>query len=178
MCVADSPAPFDERRLLRGLAAGQDVAFAELYDRFADRLYRTARRLLSRPEEAEDCVQDVFTALVRSRAELAGVRDLTAYLFTALRRQAARRAALRRKLPESLTTDCAASAGSERDPRGEELDRAVASLPLDQRTVIGLKIEGELTFAEIGRLLDISPNTAASRYRYALERLRRQLRKD
>ena len=42
----------------------------------------------------------------------------------------------------------------------------------EQRELIALKIDGELTFAEIAACLGISPNTAASRYRYALEKLR------
>jgi DNA-directed RNA polymerase specialized sigma24 family protein len=37
---------------------------------------------------------------------------------------------------------------------------------------VGLEIDGGLTFAEIGAVAGISPNTAASRYRYALEKLR------
>ena len=40
-----------------------------------------------------------------------------------------------------------------------------------------MKIDGQLTFAEIGRVLGVSPNTAASRYRYALEKLRAMLQK-
>jgi RNA polymerase sigma-70 factor, ECF subfamily len=175
--VADASDAFDERHLLRGLAAGEERAFADLYDRYGVRLYRTARRLLDRPDEAEDAVQDVFAALVRSRSELVHVRDLTAYLFAALRRQVGRRSQLQRRLPQTLVVDCPASQPSE-DPRREALSEALRLLPEEQRTVIGLKIEGELTFAEIGRVLAISPNTAASRYRYALERLRERLRNE
>ena len=54
--------------LLLGLAAGDERAFAALYDRFAARMYRTALRILGSREDAEDVVQDVFLAAVRSRA--------------------------------------------------------------------------------------------------------------
>ena len=57
-----------------------------------------------------------------------------------------------------------------------ELENALRSLPPEQREIIALKIEGGLTFGEIATLLSISPNTAASRYRYALEKLRSTLR--
>ena len=46
---------------------------------------------------------------------------------------------------------------------------------LDQREVIALKVDGGLTFAEVAACLGVSPNTAASRYRYALEKLRAAL---
>ncbi len=72
--------------LLLSLAAGDERAFALLYDRFSGRMYRAAWRILGRREDAEDVVQDVFLAVVRSRRRLGDVRDLTAYLFAALRR--------------------------------------------------------------------------------------------
>jgi RNA polymerase sigma-70 factor (ECF subfamily) len=48
----------------------------------------------------------------------------------------------------------------------------LAALPEEQRTVVAMKIKGELTFEEIAAALEVSANTAASRYRYALEKLR------
>ena len=48
-------------------------------------------------------------------------------------------------------------------------------LPDAQREVLALKIDGGLTFAEIGEALDVSANTVASRYRYALDKLRQVL---
>ena len=55
------------------------------------------------------------------------------------------------------------------------LQRALSELPEEQREVVTLKIEGQLAFAEISQVLRISQNTAASRYRYALEKIRTAL---
>jgi RNA polymerase sigma-70 factor (ECF subfamily) len=60
----------------------------------------------------------------------------------------------------------------------EEMRRVQAALellPTAQREVLVLHVWGELTFAEVAAVLKVSPNTAASRYRYALTSLRRQL---
>ncbi len=68
------------------------------------------------------------------------------------------------------------------DPAMEETEEAeilrteVESLPDKLREVLTLKIWGGLTFAEIGELLTISHNTAASRYRYALQQLQKKLK--
>jgi RNA polymerase sigma-70 factor (ECF subfamily) len=68
------------------------------------------------------------------------------------------------------------------DPALEETEEAellrkeVDDLPEKLREVLTLKIWGGLTFAEIGKILKISHNTAASRYRYALEQLQKKLR--
>ena len=50
---------------------------------------------------------------------------------------------------------------------------ALASLPAEQREIVILKLYHGMTFEEIGALVEISPNTAASRYRYGLEKLRK-----
>ena len=207
------PGSPDDTPLLAGLAAGREDAFAAAYDRFAARLLAAAWGMLGSRADAEDAVQDVFVGLVRSRATLAGVEDLGAYLFASLRHAAARqwrhrgreRGASRaagvfepRALPAS--TPChdqhfvapilpategrgsngavpGPALGGAEDPRerGSRLDRALAALPREQREVMALKIDGGLTFAQVAAVLGIRPNTAASRYRYALGKLRRSL---
>jgi RNA polymerase sigma-70 factor (ECF subfamily) len=160
--------------LLAGLAAGRDEAFAALYDRFGRSLFRVAWTLLRSRPDAEDAVQDVFLGLVRSRSTLERIENLRAYLFGALRHAAARRAARReaaRPLPEQPCEET--SSPSPLDPElSDWLDRAVAELPAEQREVLALKIDGELTFEEVGAVVGVSPSTAASRYRYAVEKLR------
>jgi len=60
--------------------------------------------------------------------------------------------------------------------RAEEITQALKKLPEKFRDVISLKIWGELTFLEISKTLNIPANTAASRYRYALDALRKTLK--
>jgi RNA polymerase sigma-70 factor, ECF subfamily len=167
--------------LVVGLAAGDERAFAALYDRYAMRLYRAAVGMLGRREDAEDAVQEVFAAVLQSRHKLAEVQNLTAYLFTALRRAAGRRAARRVREPrtgEAAMAEIAGKAGPDDQSEfdDERLQKALLGLPADQREVIALKIDGGLTFAETAQVIGISANTAASRYRYALERLRTSLK--
>lgn len=170
----------DAEPLLPGLAAGDERAFAALYDRYAVRLYRTAYRLLGRREDAEDAVQDVFMATARSCDKLGSVEDLTAYLFAALRRSAARCAKRRTKLPQvsSAMVD-GAFAPIEQQPYDkldlELLQKAIQTLPDEQREVMTLRIDGELTFAQIAEVMDVSLSTVASRYQYALKKLRNAL---
>ena len=59
--------------------------------------------------------------------------------------------------------------------RVQTVQSVLVGLPAEQQEVVTLKIWGELTFAEIAEVLGIPANTAASRYRLALETLRRRL---
>jgi RNA polymerase sigma-70 factor (ECF subfamily) len=160
--------------LLAGLAEGRDEAFAALYDRYGRSLFRVAWTLLRSRQDAEDAVQDVFLGLVRSRSALGRIENVRAYLFSALRHAAARLAARKPTDHPRLVSD--GQSGASRnglDPEmADWLDRALAALPHEQREVLTLKIDGELTFEEVGAVLGISANTAASRYRYALEKMR------
>ena len=168
--------------LLRDLMEGREHAFAELYDRFGRQLFRVALGLLDSSEEAEDVVQEVFVSIYRSRQSLAEVQNLRGYLFAALRHATGRRRGRMRGQQEAEHAARQIADGSHQDTvsadRSAQLERALQSLPREQREVIALKIDGGLTFAEIGAALGISPNTAASRYRYALERLRAGLKEE
>jgi RNA polymerase sigma-70 factor (ECF subfamily) len=165
--------------LLQGLAEGREEAFAALYDRFGASLFQVALSALGSRQDAEDAVQEVFVGLVRARERLRQVENLRAYLFAALRRAAARIAALpgrqRPLSPEELVQLSAPEPVGVDPDRALRLERALRALPAEQREVISLKVDGGLTFAEIAALLGVSANTAASRYRYALEKLRAAL---
>ena len=95
-----------------------------------------------------------------------------------MRHAAGRCAARRARAPAlSETAICQAVAspdtlGDRSSPYGDRLQRALLALPAEQREVLALKIDGELTFAQIAQVINVSINTAASRYRYALEKLR------
>ena len=152
------------------LARGREEAFAELYDRLSAPMFGVARRLLGSDADAEDAVQQTFLNFLRSRQALARAENPRAYALASLRRAVAR---LRdRRGTEELSDDVAAPVADTGDARAEQLDQAVALLPIEQREVLALKLDGELTFDEIGAALGISPNTVASRYRYALQKLR------
>jgi RNA polymerase sigma-70 factor, ECF subfamily len=170
----------DLHGLLSALAAGENSAFAELYAVLGVRLYRTAWRITGSGTDAEEAVQEVFLSLVKSRQRLQDVEDLAAYVFMALRRAAmqivVRRSQRQTSLEQWVQRQPTTPSGRQH-AMSDDLEVALRQLPWEQREVISLKIDGELTFAEIGRVLNLSPNTASSRYRYALEKLRALLNK-
>ena len=165
-------------RLQAGLVEGREDAFAAVYDRYERPLHRVAWTMLRSRQDAEDAVQEVFLGIVRARAALDRVENLRSYLFSALRHAVARLAARRKtallvmEAPPALLPGDAAQIDAE---LSELLERGLAELPPEQREVLSLKIDGGLTFQEVAAVLKIRPNTAASRYRYALEKLRAHL---
>jgi len=141
-----------------------------LYRAKASQLILYGRALGLSHGEAEDVVQETFVALMRLEAppELPEHYCVRTFRNRVLN--------YRRSLWRRLTRELESVRWFERSP-GETPEervamRGLAELPPEQREVIVLKIWHDHTFEEIGGLLDISPNTAAGRYRYGLQKLR------
>jgi RNA polymerase sigma-70 factor (ECF subfamily) len=120
---------------------------------------------------AQDAVHQVFLKAIENGSVSQAINK-KAYLFACVRNAVFNEAKLQdRNTP--LDIDSAWFTPPDRDYAGEQnLKRALGELPDDQREVMVLHVWGELTFSEIADLLGVSANTAASRYRYALAKLR------
>lgn len=157
----------------------KEADLAAVYDAHAGALYRYLLALLGEVEEAEDALQEVFVAFLR-RGGMNPVRNLRAYLLRAARTQALMTLRLRRKHRREREAACISWIDAAACSLGDralavDVDRALLTLPREQREVIALKLNEGLTFREIAELLDIPTDTAASRYRLALKRLRTHL---
>jgi RNA polymerase sigma-70 factor (ECF subfamily) len=144
------------------------------YRRYGSALLLFAAALTGERSRAQDAVHQVFLKLLE-RGELRNALDAKAYLFTCVRNAVLNDRKARQR-DVALDAECAWFEPPHRDFAAElNLRRALCELPEDQREVTILHIWGELTFAQIAEVLSISANTAASRYRYALVKLREAL---
>jgi RNA polymerase sigma-70 factor (ECF subfamily) len=126
--------------------------------------------------EAEDVLQETFLALMQSPEF---PREPEHYCLRSFRNRALN---YKRSLWRRLTRELESQRWFEKSPGESPAERAamncLAELPADQRETIVLKIWNQLTFEEIGGLLEISPNTAAGRYRYGLQKIKSKLAAD
>ncbi len=103
------------------------------------------------------------------------VEDVKAYLFACVRNAVLNDVKIRRR-DVALNNESAWFDAPNRDYAEEtNLRRALGALSDDQRQVTILHIWGELTFSQIAEILDLSSNTVASKYRYALAKLRERM---
>jgi RNA polymerase sigma-70 factor (ECF subfamily) len=153
-------------------ATRSDVTEIEvLYKQHASALLLFATAITGERARAQDAVHQVFLKLIEDN-NLRTVIDKKAYLFACVRNAVLNDAKVRQR-NTVLDPEAAWFDPPDRDYAAESnLRRALGTLPDDQREVTVLHVWGELTFSQIAAVLDISANTAASRYRYALARLR------
>ncbi|MGB8370302.1 MAG: RNA polymerase sigma factor [Limisphaerales bacterium] len=157
--------------------------FRRLYDEHAQSLYAFLLNLTRDEADTRDLLQDIFVKLARDPGLLDGVRDERAFLIRLAHNAAIdliRRRGTRDKTREQFAAESISPFVPANDPDEQTfraaLAGALAELPADQRVVVHLKLWEGLTFEQIAGALDIPLNTAASRYRYGLDKLRERLR--
>ncbi|MEM9416274.1 MAG: sigma-70 family RNA polymerase sigma factor [Planctomycetota bacterium] len=158
-----------------------DVTWSDWYDEHARALVLLARQWCPTHADAEDAVHDAFTTFWPRRAQ---VDDPAAYLYRCTRHAAMdqlRSKERRRQRERRSAMDKAELLHADRSPSFEDhedrvaLERAMEALPEAQREAVVMKVWGGLTFAQVGEACGVSPNTAASRYRYGIAALRRAM---
>jgi RNA polymerase sigma-70 factor (ECF subfamily) len=166
-------------------------AWREWLELHGPKMLLFARQQTRSLEDAKDIFQDALVKLVekvRSGEFVGGEEAWQPYLYTAIRRLAidlSRRDDRRKRREDNVSADAETEqyeafhpwfeSESSDDETRAQLERGLKELPEKFAEVITMKIWGERTFAEIGETLGISQNTAASRYRYGLEALKRSL---
>ena len=156
--------------------------FERLYDALAPRLYRYALMLLVDPAGAEDAVQQAFVKYATGRQGRFPVDNSEGYLRIAVRNECWR-LLKRRGHRKEIALESARLLEAVEAPLADEderrgVEQALRSLPPEQREVVHLKVYEGMTFQRIADLLGIPQNTAASRYRYAIDKLRQILDPD
>jgi len=151
----------------------------ELYGRHGEDLFRYLVFRLGSVEDAEDVLQEIFCRFARYGLRWNFVRDPQAFVFKVARNEVNR--FLKRKLGrrEGEKMILAGAAGgftaaftAPDDQTLVALLRSADDLPAEQKEAVFLKVFDGLTFQEIGSVCGVSSNTAASRYRYGIEKLR------
>jgi RNA polymerase sigma-70 factor (ECF subfamily) len=154
-----------------------------LYDEHASALFAFLLHLTRSEADTHDLLQELFIKLARQPELLDGVREERAFLLRLSHNATidfVRRRGTRAKNHEQLAAEAAGafvpSADQDEQAFRAALAEALAELPTEQRAVVHLKLWEGLTFEAIAEALDLPLNTAASRYRYAIDKLRQRLR--
>jgi RNA polymerase sigma-70 factor, ECF subfamily len=154
-----------------------DENWKTCFSQLAPGLVLFARQWTRSAADAEDVVQEAFVKFWRRSHNIAN-RGLLYATVRSIALDFLRRDSRRARRESTAMSDVdrvVVPAFDVEDDSQRALVAAIDHLPAEQREVLTLKIWNELTFAEIGSALGISKNTAASRYRYALAALKKNL---
>lgn len=168
-----------DAELARAAAAGDRRAFAEIYDRYADRLHDFCIGMLRDRDSAADCVQDTFCTAATILGDLRELDKLRPWLYSIARHQALkslrsrRRERLSEELPDAASHDAGPNTLATRLELSNLIAEAAGGLSDRDRTVLDLTYRHGLDGPELATALGVSQsnaNTLVYRLRDTVER--------
>ncbi len=160
-----------------------DTELERLYDEHATALFAFLLNFLRDHDNTREVLQEVFVKIARQPELIRAAWDERSFLIRLAHNAAIdfmRRRGTRSQYHEQFgreeTSVFALASDPDEAAFRAALSQALGELPPEQRAVVHLKLWEGLTFAQIAETLNIPPNTAASRYRYGLDKLRELLR--
>jgi RNA polymerase sigma-70 factor (ECF subfamily) len=155
-----------------------DLTIDGLFEAHGRDLLGYLRTLTADEAVAEDALQEVFVRLAARRERLAEMDEPRAYLFRMARNEALRLIARDRSRRVRETTAACPARWESRPAAGlpvetvAALEQGLARLPDEQREAVFLRCVEGFTIEEVAALAGVPRDTAASRYRYGIEKLR------
>ena len=171
----------DDKSLINRFRHGDRGALREIYEKYERYLLTLAVGLLLNEDDARDVVHDVFVRFAQSDRRFKQNGSLKSYLATSVVNRVRDRFRKKQQRQKVGLDEIGEISGDDDDrPEAilicnEELQQmrsALEKLPLEQREVIIMHLNGRMTFREIARLQGVSTSTALGRYRYGLDKLR------
>jgi RNA polymerase sigma-70 factor, ECF subfamily len=176
--MTDAAEQLHERLLVLRCQAGDENAFAELVARYHRRLRFYLRRVLPRPDHAEDVLQEVWLAAYRALSQLADPAALAAWLYRIARDKASvewRKRPLECLLDEANLVEEPAQEHEFRGEDAQEIHVALDRLGLEQREILVLRFLEDMTYEQIAQVTGCPLGTVRSRLHYAKSALRRAI---
>jgi len=170
----------EDKLLILRFKQGRHDALRQIYDKYKVELLRLAVVLIGDANTAEDMVHDVFVKFARSADRIKLTGNLRNYLVTSVMNRVRNHLRDSNRHRETNLDGAELLASSRRGPRqwailGEQLmllSKALQELPYEQREVICLRMEMDMTFRQIAARQSTSVNTVKGRYRYGISKLR------
>jgi len=173
----------NDEALLEQFRQGNTFAFEELYKRFWGVLYLQAYRLLAQEEDAQDIVQEVFTALWTKAASITLSGSLAAYLYAATRNRVLNMLASKRRYQTHLSSLKHFLSGADNNSLQyltekeihTRMEREIRALPPKMREVFELSRKSALSHKEIAHQLQLSQETVKKQISNAIRTLRHKM---
>ena len=169
----------EDKLLVLRCKHGNRDALCRIYEKYKDGLLVLAIALLNDKSAAEDILHDVFVSFVQDLGSFRLSGSLKAYLATCVANRTRNRNRAKQQntvgLDEAMPVSSDLGDPSQEIICNEELQRlgqAMAQLPYEQREVIILHLHSGMKLRTIANSQGVPVNTAKSRYRYGLDKLR------
>ena len=160
----------------------KEKGFLQLMDTYKERIYWHIRRLVVSHEDAEDILQETFINVYRFSHTFKGDSRLFTWIYriatnecTKHFRQNKKRMSNTVKINEEMTVEQTGNDADQSDAILIKFQNAILQLPEKQRLVFNMRYYDELSYEDIGQILNSSVNTLKTNYHYASEKIKQYL---
>lgn len=160
----------------------KDKGFLQLMDAYKRPLYWHIRRLVVSNEDAEDILQETFINVYRFADSFKGESRIFTWLYRIATNECTKHFRKNKNwlknaelITEQMIGDISGSDSDNSEAMLVKFQQAILKLPEKQRMVFNLRYYDELSYEEIGQILDSSVNTLKTNYHYASEKIKQYL---
>lgn len=170
--------------MLRGIAEGNQQSFRQLFNLYAHRLAGFSQAILHSPEMAVEVVDDVFVKLWKNRQQAGGIKNISVYLYTAVKNSSLNYLSKKAKEQQTDPFDfISIRVAPEQNPETKmitlellrKLETAIDGLPPRCKMIFKLVREDGLRYREVADILNISVNTVDAQMVIAVKRISEQM---
>jgi RNA polymerase sigma-70 factor (ECF subfamily) len=162
----------------------RDEGFRLLMNTCKEKIYWHIRRLVVSHEDAEDILQETFINVYRYAGSFKGESRLYTWLYRIATNECIRHLKKTQKqwqnveMDEKMMNSIETNDGENEESILVKFQKAILRLPEKQRIVFNLRYYDELSYKEIGEILNSSENALKTNYHYATEKIKAYLKKE
>lgn len=158
-------------KIRKHLAKGTAEAFDQLFELLGDALFRYVYCQLKCQQDAADVIQETFVKLVKNHRKLGKVSNLKAYVFVCARNEMIRFLNRKKSTVQQSDAELVEPIRTADFEQWEWIEATLSTVEPQVRQIVLLKVFSQLTFEEIGLVLELNPSTIATRYRRTMQKL-------
>jgi RNA polymerase sigma factor (sigma-70 family) len=176
-----------DHELVKEFRQGDNKSFNELVNRYKERIYWTARRVVGTHEDADDVVQDVFVKMYDGLKDFRGESNLFTWLYRItinVSLNILRKKKIRQYIPYDEYLEAIIPSTDSADERvlkqeyKTALERAIEKLPQKQRAVFAMRYYDEIPFEEMSKILRKSVGGTKANYFQAVKKISEAMQKE
>ncbi|MFC5602018.1 RNA polymerase sigma factor [Sporosarcina koreensis] len=175
----------DEQRLIQQVLAGDKQAYAHIINKYKNQLYATILRMTKNPQDAQDLVQDAFIKVYRNLGKYDASGSFSSWLYRVAINHCMDEFRKKRYSTIQVEIDEAKVVNREhpevvflKKEKSRQLERLIATLPEDERLIILLRYVNEISYEEIGEVMDVPLSTVRNKLHRAKKKMRETVKRE
>lgn len=175
----------DEQRWIQQVLAGDKQAYANIIDKYKNQLYATILRMTRNPQDAQDLVQDAFIKVYRNLDKYDANGSFSGWLYRVAINHCMDEFRKNRYSTVQVEIDETKVVNHEhpevvflKKEKRRQLERLIATLPEDERLIILLRYVNEISYEEIGEVMDVPLSTVRNKLHRAKKKMRETVKRE